>query len=189
MDSTSLTPFDDPAWDIPLRPCRGTAPVAPYGVPEARAAWSAWGANCGPWALAAVTGCPLDDVRAWLPAFARRPYTKETDMRAALDAAGLSWSEHREGWPRFGLVRVLWHGPWWHDPDPFARLRRSHWVATIDAEDGRWIFDGNAIALGGWVRPEDWSRLWAPYVAGLGGEGGTSGAWRAHERFEIPPPA
>lgn len=106
-------------------------------------------------------------------------------MRAALTSAGLAWSESLEGWPAWGLVRVLWRGPWWDDPDPFARLRRSHWIATVDAQDGRWIFDGNAIAVGGWVRPESWSRVWAPRIAGSMGEEGADGAWAAHERFAL----
>lgn len=178
-----LYPPHDSAIDAPLN-VRCARPLLAYGVPEAQEAWEGWGANCGPWALAAVLGVDLNAVRELLPAFARRPFTKETDMRDALRRAGQDWVELSHGWPSFGLVRVAWHGPWWDSPDPFARLRHSHWIATHDRVDGRWVFDGNMIAIGGWARPDFWRAVCVPDLLAACDPLAT-GAWRVVDRFEI----
>lgn len=179
-----LTSHQDPDAYAPLRPVCAAPPLAPYGVEDARRAWDSWGANCGPWAVAALLGVGMDAVRPLFPWFPERPYTKETDLRRVLDEAGLVWSEETQGWPAQGLVRMAWHGPWWDDVgvDPFARLRRSHWVATLDTEQGRFLFDGNAIAEGGWVTLDRWSQVWAPWIASLE-SADASGAWRLVDRF------
>jgi len=105
-------------------------------------------------------------------------------MRAALDSAGAAWEESQEGWPSFGLVRVAWHGPWWDDTEPFARLRHSHWIATHDRADGRWVFDGNAIAQGGWLPAARWCGDCVPALLAAC-EPQATGAWRAVERFAL----
>jgi hypothetical protein len=186
-----LHPPEDPDLWAPLRPVRKAPPVAPYTIEQAQAAWAGWHANCGPWALCAVLGLDLNTVRPLFPGFPDRAYTKETGMRAALRVAGRAWEERDCGWPASGLVRVAWDGPWWDDLacDPYARLRRSHWMATLDTDAGRFLFDGNAIGEGGWVSAERWCAVWAPYVASYESPEAT-GAWRVVDRFAcaVSPP-
>jgi hypothetical protein len=186
-----LHPPEDPDLLTPLRPVWPAPPAAPYTVEQARAAWDSWRANCGPWALCAVLGVDLPSVRPLFPRFPERAYTKETGMRRALTEVGRSWEEWDSGWPASGLVRVAWDGPWWNDvaQDPYARLRRSHWIATLDTGAGRFLFDGNAIAEGGWITATRWCAVWAPHIASYESPEATGG-WRVVDRFAcgISPP-
>ena len=178
---SGLMPPFDPEVLSPLSPI-AARPVLGYDVEGANKAWLEWGANCGPWALAAALGKDLDEVRPLLPAFARRRFVTEIDMRAALSAAGVSWDEPQTGWPSFGVVRVAWHGPWWDSPEPFARLRHSHWIAVWDGPDRRWIFDGNAIARGGWMDAQEWMDECVPWLLARH-EPQATGAWRVVDRM------
>lgn len=126
----------------------------------------------------------LDAVRPFFPGFPAKNWTKETHMRAALSALGVGWNEHTHGWPSFGLVRVAWHGPWWDDEDPYARLYHSHWIATHDGPEGRMLFDGNAIEQGGWLTPEVWVNVCVSRLLAHS-EPQASGAWRVVDRFAI----
>lgn len=133
-----------------------------------------WGANCGPGALAAICGLTLDEVR---PHFGPSwpGYTNPTKMKSALAGIGrpFSWdstdtSEQPMRWPRWGLCRVQWHGPWMEPGVPIrARYRKTHWIGCgQDRNEERGVFDVNCMSNGsGWVSYEDWAQHVAPVLA------------------------
>lgn len=157
-------------------------PRVVFGLKSAQEAYDALGANCGPGAIAGLLGCSPRDAVAHIPGFLEKGHTKETMMRPALDSMGVNWEEFLDGWPSFGLVRVLWHGPWWND-GLIARFMRSHWIASVETDNGRMIFDINAISVGGWLPFEEWRTQCVPYI--VRDLPGADGRWTAHERFVI----
>jgi hypothetical protein len=129
-----------------------------------------WGANCGPGALAAIMNMTLDAVRPHLKDFDKKHYTNPTMMYAALNSIGAKWRliKPLKSWPRHGLVRVQWEGPWTKPGVPMgARYRHTHWVAASKryAEDNIAVFDINAINNGtGWISLVDWCEQLAPWL-------------------------
>jgi hypothetical protein len=114
----------------------------PFTQNECEAAYAEWRCNCGPAALAAVLGLPLHRVRPAVEAagFGRsRPYLSPTMMAAALRNLGARWADRRPGafdvgglaFPRRGLARIQWEGPWTADgANPRWAYRHTHWVAS-----------------------------------------------------------
>ncbi len=88
-------------------------------------------------------------------------------MRRSLDATG---HQHRElppqphagratrPWPRWGLCRIQWEGPWTRPGVPArTRYRFTHWVGAAVDTGGVGIFDVNVLANGsGWCSLENW---------------------------------
>lgn len=139
----------------------------PYSQEESQAAHEAWGANCGPGALATMVGLKLDDVRSHIPQFEQRGYTNPSMMQAALRSLGVKYHEvddtlAREAgsvldpgykliWPKYGLMRIQWEGRWMNPGVPIAaRYRHTHWVGII-ATDQPNIFDCN-FGWGDYIR-------------------------------------
>jgi len=133
-------------------------------------AGEAWGANCGPTALAAALELRhVERVRPYLGEF--KGFMAPRDMLAALGEAGVSVTvekiiRRRTPWPRYGLVRVQWEGPWCDEGvDPRAAYRYTHWIAArhpsheeaaglgLNARDII-VFDGN---LNFWLPLALWS--------------------------------
>lgn len=119
---------------------------APAVLPDTIEAGDAWGANCGPMALAAVLGLPtVQAARPLVEPF--RGFMSPTDILAALTAAARVGLVERfqhmrspaDPWPEHGLARIQWVGPWCDLPDPRAAYRYTHWVAVrrgpVPAED------------------------------------------------------
>lgn len=107
-----------------------------FTLADLEAANDAWGCNCGPGALAAICGLTLDEVR---PHFgARFPgYANPTAMFAALYLAGRRidllrrTSATEQLWPRWGLCRIQWQGPWTQPGvNPRWAYRHTHWVGA-----------------------------------------------------------
>jgi hypothetical protein len=126
--------------------------IASVSVEEAQRAYDAWGANCGPGALAAVLDKTLEDVQPHLIDFDRKRYTNPSMMLSALRSLGAHWHVLNEGWPQNGLVRVQWEGPWTAPGVPIrARYRHTHWIASrhVTAGDTRGvrIFDINCACV------------------------------------------
>jgi hypothetical protein len=150
-----------------LRPTRFTAE-------DADRAYAAWNCNCGPGAIAAVLGMTLDEVRPHMEAcgFASKGYTNPTMMLDVLERIGarfryrsLASNVPRLDWPRYGLARIQWEGPWTKPSVPMrARYRFTHWVgACVPTEGNVGIFDINAIANGsGWTSLADWTGIIVP---------------------------
>lgn len=94
-----------------------------------------WGANCGPMSLAAVLGfSTVELARPLVEPF--RGYMNPTDMLKALQAAGFEVEskrviQRRTPWPKRGVVRIQWKGPWCDEGvDPRAAYRHTHWIGV-----------------------------------------------------------
>lgn len=131
-------------------------------------AYEAWGANCGPGAIAAMTNRTLDEVRPFLGDFETKRYTNPTLMWATLDRLGMRWRRLKPPlyWPCWGLVRIQWHGPWTEDGvPPRAAYRHTHWVGSAYIDDAIGVFDINAIGNGsGWCSFGDWADRLVPWI-------------------------
>jgi hypothetical protein len=154
---------------------------------DAQAAFDEWGANCGPGALAAITRISLEDVRSHMGDFESKGYTNPMLMCAALDSLGVKWWRVRRDWPRYGLVRVQWEGPWTAAGVPQrARYRYTHWIGTAEVNGDRGIFDINCMNNGtGWVSERDWADTIAPFLAGQYKR--ASGGWHVTHGIEVRP--
>jgi hypothetical protein len=148
---------------------------------------AAWGANCGPGALAAMLAMTLDEVRPHLVGFEQKGYTNPTLMLSALKSIGRPWSGGvRSDWPNYGLARVQWEGPWTAPGVPVrARYRFTHLVGVARSiSNGIGIFDVNALNnASGWVRLADWEAVVVPWI--LEGIPRASGRWHITHAFEL----
>jgi hypothetical protein len=147
---------------------------------DAIAAADEWGFNCGPAAVAAICGLSLSDLRPHLGDFESKRYTNPTLMAQILRNVGakvvefgrLNWRFEmkrtgRKPWPRYGLARVQWEGPWTKDGVPIAaRYRHTHWVGTCYAnQENIGIWDVNCLNNGtGWVGFEEWTNTLVPWL-------------------------
>lgn len=160
-----------------------------FSADDADKAYEAWGANCGPTALAAIAGLTLDEVRPYMGDFEAKHYTNPTLMWAALCSIGKPWYQIGRSWPRHGLVRIQWEGPWTDaGVPPQARYRYTHWIGAAITEDQRiGVFDINCIDNGtGWTALDDWKRLVVPALTGLYPK--ASGGWHVTHGVEVSPP-
>lgn len=137
----------------------------PFTQEESQKAYDAWGANCGPNALAFALQVSLDAVRPLIPGFGEKRYTSPTMMKSALAKAGVSFdvrmpdpSDMYHAAP--SLVRIQWTGPWTAEgANPKWAYRQTHWIASWrDTSD--WIFDCN----GGIQSPELWRQSIVPAI-------------------------
>jgi hypothetical protein len=153
-----------------------------FTIDDAHRAFDDWGANCGPGAIAAMVGMTLDELRPHMGDFESKRYTNPTLMFHVLRSVGAQWSCNKlgdkcggatctfVGWPKFGLARVQWEGPWTQPGVPMrARYRYTHWVGTAFSSDGKkvGIFDINCMNNGsGWVSSDDWKAVIVPWLLG-----------------------
>ena len=82
--------------------------------------------------------------------------------------AGLKWtlSKDKTKWPKWGLVRVQWEGPWTKEGVPMrVRYRHTHWVGARTTDAG-WVevFDINAMSVGGWIDLATWQCRLVPWL-------------------------
>jgi hypothetical protein len=166
-----------------------TSPPLKFTLDEADRAHEAWGANCGPSALAAIAELSLEQVRPYLGDFEQKGYVNQPLMLACLDRLKgahiiKTWRHfktagvHDMAWPRYGLACIQWEGPWLGPKVPFAaRYKYTHWVAAARDPDVK-IFDINNLNVGmGWVALTDWQRLIVPSI--------TSSIQRADGKWHI----
>jgi hypothetical protein len=158
-----------------------------FTLDDVEAANDAWGANCGPASLAVACALTLDEVRPHMGDFERKGYTNPTLMAAALDSVGRAWrAAGTDAWPRFGLVRIQWEGPWTAPGVPMrVRYRQTHWiVAALSASRGVGVFDVNAMVNGtGWCTVADWERVVVPFI--LDQYPRASGGWHRTHVWEV----
>jgi hypothetical protein len=154
----------------------------PFTLDDAERANDEWGANCGPGALAAVMELSLAEIRPRIGEFESKHYTNPTLMFESLDRCGAKWKCQTLGrgfginkidhltFPKFGLARIQWEGPWMNPGVPVrARYRQTHWVGSKYARDGSvGIFDINCLGLTvdgtGWTTFEAWAGIVVPYI-------------------------
>lgn len=165
-----------------------------FTLADVERANAAWGANCGPSALAAITGLTLDEVRPHMGDFEGKGYTNPTLMFAALRSVGCRWSSFsvgagsRSAWPSYGLCRIQWEGPWTQPGVPMrARYRYSHWIGAAQG-NGVGVWDVNALANGtGWCALADWERVVVPMLVATYKR--ASGGWHLTHAIEVERPA
>jgi hypothetical protein len=158
---------------------------------DAQRAWEAWGCNCGPTALAAMTDRTLEEVRPHLQGFDAKRYMNPTMMFDALESLGVPFRRVGTEWPRYGLARIQWEGPWTEPGVPMkARYRYTHWVAGWHAgPKGYGVFDVNAMATGsGWSRREVWERQIVPWIL-REAVPRANGRWHVTHGIEVCDPA
>lgn len=172
-------------------------------------AFKYYGFNCGPAAVCAVTGVTPWQLKPHLGDFEFRRYTNPSLMWEILGSLGLKFratvtpkqyeyhltdtslplAHHGKwwSWPRFGLARVQWGGPWARAGVPArVRYRKTHWVGCDDDPRGLRIFDINALHLGGWVPLGQWSAQVVPFVlSGCVPDG--DGSWWLTHSVEVRP--
>ena len=170
---------------------RAFPPPFPATLDEAQAAADAWGFNCGPASICAVTGKTPAEIRPCLGDFERKRYTNPTLMWDILRGLGVCWHKRADRtWPEFGLVRVQWAGPWTRPGVPIrARYRHTHWVASHfpDFRDtAHMVFDVNAICVGGWLPFREWADDLVPWLLKQC-EPKASGEWWATHSIEVRP--
>lgn len=148
----------------------------------------AWGANCGPFALAAVSGLGLEAVRPALAAvkFEKRRYTSPAMMYGALNHLGIRWRKNGIEIPTWGLARVQWEGPWTEAGRPMReRYRHTHWIGLGKRGNEVGVFDVNALDNGsGWISWHDWTMTLVPLIVEHLVPGG-SGAWHFTRTIEV----
>jgi hypothetical protein len=151
-----------------------------FTLAEAEAAADEWGFNCGPAAVAAICGLSIKELRPFLGDFESKRYTNPTLMKSILanvsarvvEFVSLDWRAQASGlmpvpWPRYGLARVQWEGPWTNQGVPMAaRYRQTHWVGSSYANrDNVGIWDVNCLNNGtGWVGLKEWSETLVPWL-------------------------
>jgi hypothetical protein len=160
-----------------------------------------WSCNCGPAALAAICGLTLDEARPHFGAFPG--YTNPTLMRRALTAAGRRFTVQRtdvpftdpgDEWPRWGLARIQWEGPWTQPgASPRWAYRHTHWVGVSQGKSSRGaglvdIWDVNTLGDGspladGWGPLEWWSRDVVPLLTA--GIPRATGGWHVTHAIEV----
>lgn len=179
--------------------------VPRFTLADAERANDAWGCNCGPASLAAICGLTLDEVHRHFPGFVG--YTNPTLMFNALGswskATGRTWkpstmnatagSNAGRTWPRYGLARIQFEGPWMQPGVPIAaRYKHTHWVGARQAvyrgQPGVDVWDINALAdgLGGWRPLEWWSGVIVPALTAEIRR--ATGGWHITHAIEIDRP-
>ena len=157
-------------------------PFAPNDVDEASAAW---GANCGPAALAAALGVQVADVRRAVSE-ARgdewhfKGYMGLGDMRRAIRRAGARTGREgasdeilsAEGPPK--VVLVQWCGSW--EAVPRAAATYRHWIASV-VLDGVLVYDVNE---NDWLTLAEWIENAVPQLMPKRGTG-----WRVQWTAEV----
>lgn len=160
-------------------------PVVAFDRDEAQAAAEAWGFNCGPGALCAVTGMTPAAIRPLMGDFEKKGYTNPTLMVEVLGRLPLLYRQtYRADQPGvvmapspLSLVRVQWAGRWTDPGVPMrARYRHTHWVAV----DGAEVFDVNAICAGGWIPMREWTDGLVPWLLKEAVPGATGEHWVTH---------
>lgn len=120
-----------------------------------------------------MLGMTLAEVRPYLGDFESKRYTNPTLMDAILRRLGVGFRTTAgrprvAGWPRYGLARVQWGGPWLKPGVPMAaRYRWTHWVGSCwsDQRQEQGVFDINALGNGtGWCRLGDWEGIVVPWL-------------------------
>jgi hypothetical protein len=128
---------------------------------DLQAAADAWGANCGPGAIAALCGISLAEVREYLPQF--KGYMNPTDVRRVLIALGHSVETVTA--PRFAGMGYIQFVGSWEKAGPRVAYAYTHWVAYRALGDGDpFFYDVNSGPFGGWMRRTGWEKFELPFL-------------------------
>ena len=108
--------------------------IRPWTPTDSDQAHTEWRANCGPAALAAITGRTVNSLRRAFPDYPAKAWCNPSLMCSALDFIGVRHTTPKLG-PKefvgFGLCFIQWEGPWLQPGVPAgAAYRNTHWIAT-----------------------------------------------------------
>lgn len=147
-----------------------------------------WHCNCGPASIAAIAALTLDELRPMLGDFESKGYTNPTLMWEILGRLPLLWARAQLVWPRWGLVRIQWEGPWTKPGVPArAAYRHTHWVGSRRRDGRTDIFDVNAMCVSGWVPLAEWTDQLVPWLLSEC-EPKADGRWNMTHAVEIQRP-
>lgn len=141
-----------------------------------------------------------------MPSFECKGYTRATMMLEALRSIGrrvtstMFKEPEAQGlplpWPRYGLCRLQWEGPWTQPSVPIrARYRYTHWVGVgpLYSSNGSpipgetCIWDVNTLDIGnGWAPLAAWTRATVPSITS--GIPGATGGWHITHAIEVERP-
>jgi hypothetical protein len=159
-----------------------------FSPPDVEAAHEAFGANCGPCALAALLGVPVADVRRGFPAFPARPWCSPTQMLDALRLLGRRGvsKPNRPGNNMIspGLAHIQWTGPWTAaGASPRWAYRHTHWISVACTEyRSLGVYDVN---VGHWTTASAWAEKVVPYL--LEDVPRADGGWWVRTTIEVYP--
>jgi len=146
-----------------------------------------WGFNCGPAAIAAIFGMKIDELRPHLGDFEKKGYTNPTLMFSILNSIKSGWELlNPTAFPKYGLARIQWHGPWMDEGVPIrVRYRQTHWVGVFqESANNIGIFDINSLNNGtGWISFEDWKYDLVPFITK--GIKKANGEWSVTHGIEV----
>lgn len=146
------------------------------------AANAAWGFNCGPAALCAITGLTPEELRPFLVGFEAKPYLNPTTLRAAVRELDVPFD-----WLKFNhqgkhqlqekcighhlhVARIQFGGPWTSGAcPPRVAYLHTHWIAAYRSEGGVRVFDVNNPAVDGKVQWLPWA-VWVVIAKALAGD-------------------
>lgn len=164
-----------------------TVPPMRFTAQDAQRAFEEWGCNCGPTALAAVCGLSLEEVRPLMGDFEAKRYTNPTLMFSSLARTGCPWWKRPPTvFPKLGLLRIQWEGPWTAPGVPMAaRYRYTHWIGFAKGAHADGAFDCNAMANGsGWCSWTAWQNVIAPWIIQEAVPRG-NGRWHVTHSIEV----
>lgn len=157
-------------------------PFLAFALVDVDQAHAEWGCNCGPAALAACLGWTLTAVRPTLVNFEGRGYLNPWSMSASINSAGFRHADADRMllWPRHGLVRVQFGGPWTAPgASPRWAATHTHWIATKAHEGAWWVYDVNA----GWLTAPAWTEEIIPRLTAAIPR--ADGRWETTHRWEV----
>jgi hypothetical protein len=161
----------------------------PWTPPDIDLHWQAWGCNCGPAALAAITAIPLERIRE-VVAPRWRGYMPFGLMQAVLGVLRVPHMVAKRDFQARAVLQpgnwsgrlslIQWGGQWLRPGVPVAAaLSHTHWIAYDHAS--RLCYDVNAD---GWISVEEWRELAVELMATVRGCDGT---WTARGTILIDP--
>ena len=163
-----------------------TTPRPIFTASDQAHAYAIAGANCGPGALACMSGrTPLQIATMLGDRFRKLGGTTEIMIETALVALDMPWTLTTGALPDHGIVRIFWEGPW---TDFYDRCRHSHWIGATLTRNGHYIFDINAMSVGGWLPLKEWTDVLVPWLLERC-EPQASGRWTIGEAYEIALPS
>ena len=101
--------------------------------------------NCGPIALAAITGKTPEEISTYIAtAYKRKGGIDLEDAKCVLSALGFGYQHIGKGWPLYGLAVV--------------EFGKTHMICASEKAGRRFVLD-NATLAKGWIAVEDWVKL------------------------------
>ena len=155
-----------------------------FNASDQQRSFNLFGANCGPGAIAAICDLTPFEVLSHMLDFDRLRATTEIMLQDALTSIGVEWRRCAPPNLTYGILRVQWNGPWMFSPDPYEKMRHSHWIGWASDKETNYVFDINAIGAGGWIPYVEWSDTLVPLLV-QNHEPECDGLWHFCDAYEV----